>query len=218
MPIGVALFGGTAPTGRAAAVFGGACAPTRPAAANASVNAEAATTRNGRVRPRISDLTRRILRVCGGRSAPISLASPRVDFPLHDRAFRHRQPRRDDVAVDRRRRLQHDALVRGEVAGYRAADGDCLRGEIGLHVGARSNHQAVIADFDGAFNLPVNREVLLADDAPLDAERLADPRGDAALIGGRIDVVRHLTPCCRESYLVTSAGASTPCCAALLDA
>src|SRR5205814_9180751 len=193
----VAPLGGTAPSARADGAC--ACATAWPAPADAIANA-AAAARSDEERPRISNLSRRIVRACARRGAPISLAAARVHFPLHDRAVGHREPRRDDVAVDRGGGLQHDALVRREIAGDRAADRNRLRREIGLHLGARPDHQAVIADLDGAFDLAVDGEVLLADDPPLDAERLPDPRGDAAFIGRRVDVVRHSTPCGTESY------------------
>src|SRR5262249_4525322 len=124
----------------------------------------------------------------------LSAAAARIHLALDQRAFGHHQARRLDVAVDGRRRLQHHTLGRGEVAGDRSADADRLRRQIGLHGGARANHQTGIPDPDGPSPLTVDREVLLADDAPFDRERAANPCGNAAFISWHDDVVRHLSP------------------------
>src|SRR5262249_31887184 len=86
------------------------------------------------------------------------------------------------------------------VAGHRAADRDRSRRQIRLHGRVGADDQVVISDFDRPLDVPINRQVLFADNASLDAQRAPNPRGDASLVYRDRGVVGHPASSCVPSY------------------
>ena len=118
-------------------------------------------------------------RLLGRRRSPpvgdINLA--RDDGPLG-----HDKPWCNDVANDRACRSNVELLPGYHVAHHRTANRDVLCEYVRFNRGARSDGQAMVADFDRSLHVTVNRQIFSADDLALDSDRSSNPPSPSAFI------------------------------------
>ncbi len=112
------------------------------------------------------------------RSSPAAdINSARDDGPLG-----HDKPWCGDVANDRACRSKVDLLPGSHVSRHRTANRDVLCDQVRCNRGARSDGQAMVAEFDRSLHVAINRQIFSADDLALDSDRPSNPPSQSAFI------------------------------------
>ena len=108
-------------------------------------------------------------------AADINLA--RDDGPLgHDKSWC------DDVANDRACRSKVELLPGSHVSRHRTANRDVLCDQVRCNRGARSDGQAMVAEFDRPLHVAIDRQIFSADDLALDSDGSSNPPSPSAFI------------------------------------
>ena len=120
------------------------------------------------------------------------IASPTADinFTLDDGPLGHDKPWCNDVAKDRACRSKLDLLPGSHVSRHRTANRDVLCDQVRFNRGARSDGQAMVAEFDRSRHVAINRQIFSADDLAPDSDRSSNPRSQSAFIK-RCSRIRH---------------------------
>ena len=104
-------------------------------------------------------------------------SSPAADINLarDDGPLGHDKPWCGDVANDRACRSNVDLLPGSHVSRHRTANRDVLCDQVRFDRGARSDGQAMVAEFDRSLHVAINCQIFSASDLALDSDRFSNP-------------------------------------------
>ena len=112
------------------------------------------------------------------RSPPVGdINLARDDGPLG-----HDKPWCNDVANDRACRSNVELLPGYHVSRHRTANRDVLCEQVRCNRAARSDGQAMVAEFNRPLHVAINRQILSADDLALDSDRSSNPPSQSAFM------------------------------------
>ena len=111
-------------------------------------------------------------------------SSPAADTNLarDDGPLGHDKPWCGDVANHRACRSNVELLPGSHVSRHRTANRDVLCDQVRFNRGARSDGQAMVAEFDRSLHVAINRQIFSADDLALDSDRSSNPPSQSAFI------------------------------------
>ena len=98
-----------------------------------------------------------------------------INMARDDGPLGHDKPWCDDVANDRACRSNVELLPGSHVSRHRTANRDVLGDQVRSNRSARSDGQAMVAEFNRPFHVAINRQIFSADDLALDSDRPSNP-------------------------------------------